>query len=222
MGPGITLSDQQREADDAPLTPLGEFMQRRNAELGLSVSAVALRVGISRATWYRIARGESASPGVRVLRGLARVYRVRAPELFALAACADWPSTASRARAVDPTGEPGDALWRCRYERQVRAGSWIELRLELLNLSDQPWLDAQVRGIHDAWLPLGDGDARPAKGCGEGRAQLVPTGPGDWVQTRLILQAPVGTGPWVFGLALYTQDSLLPLGAGALVVVEIT
>ena len=61
MGQRANPPDDDDEA--ATLTPLGEFMQRRNAELGLSVSAVAQRVGMSRATWYRIAQGESSSPG---------------------------------------------------------------------------------------------------------------------------------------------------------------
>ena len=63
MGPRAARKDD--DTDELPLTPLGEFMQRRNAELGLSVAAVAQRVGMSRATWYRISRGESSSPGVR-------------------------------------------------------------------------------------------------------------------------------------------------------------
>lgn len=226
MGRQTALTDPQPDDDAALLTPLGEFMQRRNAELGLSVATVAQRVGMSRATWYRMARGESASPGVRLLRGLARVYKVRAAELFALAAYVDTPAPASRTRAPAAAREAGDALWRCRHERQVQAGSWVEVHLELQNLSDQPWLGAEVRGMHDAWLPLGDGDARGSKACGKGsslpacRAALAPTGPGEWVQARLTLRAPPAPGRCVFCLVLCTGSAMEPMGAGAFLLIE--
>ena len=47
MGPGDARSDQDDDADAVLLTPLGEFMQRRHAELGLSVAAVGNAVGSS-------------------------------------------------------------------------------------------------------------------------------------------------------------------------------
>ena len=207
MGQGPTLDD----VDEASaLTPLGEFMLRRNAELGLSVSAVAQRVGMSRATWYRIARGESASPGLHLLRGLARVYKVRAAELFTLAAYSDpTPAPAlARARAGSHLPEAGDALWRCRHDRQARPGALITVELELLNLSDHPWQGAEVRPVHDGWLPLRGGAVRtvggPLGGVGpaSGTAPLQPTGPGEWALARLTLRAPVATGDWVLCLAL--------------------
>lgn len=225
MRPGIALNDPDDDAA-ALLTPLGEYMQRRNAELGLSVSAVAQRVGMSRATWYRIARGESASPGVRVLRGLARVYRVRAAELFALAAHADPSPSASRPQGTNPGREPGDALWRCRHERRVRPGSWLDVHLELRNLSDQPWRHAEVRGLHDTWLVLGESDPRAQRACGEGRglsscrARLAPTGPGEWVQAQITLRAPLAFGSCIFCLHLYTEPSMGPVGAGVFLVME--
>ena len=226
MGPGDARSDQDDDADAVLLTPLGEFMQRRHAELGLSVAAVAKRVGMSRATWYRIARGESASPSVRLLRDLARVYKVRAAELFALAADADLPSSTARTRAPVATREAGDVLWRIRYEQQVRAAAWIDVHLALQNLSDQPWLAAEVRGIHDAWLLLGDDAARPSKACGQGRGQaacsapLAPTRPGEWGEAFLTLRAPLSTGSGVFCLALFTGPSMQPTGTGAFLFIE--
>jgi transcriptional regulator with XRE-family HTH domain len=206
MGLGPILDDDEAAA----LTPLGEFMQRRNAELGLSVSAVAQRVGMSRATWYRIARGESASPGLHLLRGLARVYKVRAAELFTLVANSDpTPAPAlTRARAGSHLPEAGDALWRCRHERQARPGTLIAVELELLNLSDHPWRGAEVRPVHDGWLPMRSGAARTLGGPQGGgglascTAPLQPTGPGEWALARLTLRAPVATGDWVLCLAL--------------------
>lgn len=224
MGPRASPTDKENDA--APVTALGEFMQRRNAELGLSVAAVAQRVGMSRATWYRIARGESASPGVRVLRGLARVYKVRAAELFALAAYADTPAPAARTRASGPAREAGDALWRCRYERQVRPGSWVDVQLELRNLSDRPWLGAEVRALHDAWLPLGDARARAQPAHSEDRGPprccipLATTGPGEWVQASLKLRAPLVSGPCVFCLALYPGPAAPPVGTGVFLLIE--
>lgn len=226
MASAGALHSHDEDAGVALLTPLGAFMQRRNAELGLSVAAVAQRVGMSRATWYRIARGESASPGIRVLRGLARVYKARAAELFALAAHTGPPTAASRVGATTAAWDAGDALWRCRHERQVRAGSWVDVQLELLNLSNQPWLSAEVRSFHDAWLPLGEGDARPARARGDGRglppccAALAPTGPGEWVQARLTLRAPLTLGPCIFCLALYTGPSAMPVGCGIFLFIE--
>lgn len=226
MGPRDAHEHKEQDDDAAPLTPLGEFMRRRNADLGLSVAAVAQRVGISRATWYRIAHGESASPGVRVLRGLARIYRVRAAELFALAAYASAPAAASRTRPAGPTPEAGDALWRCRHERLVRSGSWLDVQLDLLNLSDRPWLDAEVRGLHQAWLPLGDQAIGRQPACGYARgvppccAPLAPTGPGEWVQARLTLRAPLAIGPFVYCLSLQTQPGALSTGTGTFVYVE--
>lgn len=226
MGRRTALTDPKPDDDAVLLTPLGEFMQRRNAELGLSVAAVAQRVGMSRATWYRMARGESASPGVRLLRGLARVYKVRAAELFALAAYADTPTSAPRTRVPAPAREAGDALWRCRYEQQVQAGSWLDVHLELQNLSDQPWLGAEVRGVQDAWLPLGDGEVRTSKACGQGRgvpacrAELVPTGPGEWVQARLTLRAPPAPGPYVLCLVLSIGPAMQPMGTGVFLFME--
>ncbi len=225
MGPAASQKEQEPEA--ALLTPLGEFMQRRNAELGLSVAAVAQRVGMSRATWYRIARGESASPGLRVLRGLARIYKVRAAELFALAAYADAPAPAPRNRPTGPAPETGDALWRCHYERQVRPGAWLDVQLALRNLSDRPWLGAEVRAVHDRWLLLlGDGHARAPQACGAGnglppcRAALAPTAPGEWVQVCLTLQAPLTRGPCVFCLMLQTNPAMPSSGTGTFVCIE--
>ncbi len=225
MGQGPVLADEDDES--AALTPLGEFMQRRNAELGLSVSAVAQRVGMSRATWYRIARGESSSPGVRLLRGLARVYKVRAAELFTLAAYSDPAPVATRARAGGGHApEAGDALWRCRHERQVPPGASITVELELLNLSDRPWQAAEVRGLHDNWLPLRDGALRPslthsdARGLVPCRTPLTPTGPGEWVQAQLTLRAPLAAGDWVLCLDLCTSPAAPPAGAGVFVFIE--
>lgn len=224
MGPAASQKELEPEA--ALLTPLGEFMQRRNAELGLSVAAVAQRVGMSRATWYRIVRGESASPGLRVLRGLARIYKVRAAELFALAAYADAPAPAPRNRPTGPAPETGDALWRCQYERQVRPGAWLDVQLALRNLSDRPWLGAEVRGVHDRWLLLGDGHARATQACGNSDglppccAALAPTAPGEWVQTCLKLRAPLTRGPCVFCLTLHTDASAPSSGTGTFVCIE--
>lgn len=226
MGPGAALKNPIEEADAALLTPLGEFMQRRNAELGLSVAAVSQRAGMSRATWYRIARGESASPGLRVLRGLARIYKVRAAELFALAAYADAPAPAPRNQPAGPAPETGDALWRCQYERQVRPGTRLDIQLALRNLSDRPWLGAEVRGVHDRWLPLGDGHARAPQACGAGNglpsccAALAPTAPGEWVQACLTLRAPLTLGPCVFCLMLHTDASAPAPGAGVYLFIE--
>ncbi|MBK9359644.1 MAG: helix-turn-helix domain-containing protein [Rubrivivax sp.] len=230
MGPRAARKDD--DTDELPLTPLGEFMQRRNAELGLSVAAVAQRVGMSRATWYRISRGESSSPGVRVLRGLARVYKVRATELFTLAAYSEPAPAASRAHTSSHAPEAGDALWRCRHDRQVRAGSALDVGLELLNLSDHPWLGAEVRGLHDDWLPLRDAGPRPSHLAGVRRGQLPwrtalpPTGPGEWALARLTLQAPPAAGEWVVCLALCSAPSTphagtgTGTGAGAFVFIE--
>jgi transcriptional regulator with XRE-family HTH domain len=229
MGQGPTLDDDD---EASPLTPLGEFMLRRNSELGLSVSAVAQRVGMSRATWYRIARGESASPGLHLLRGLARVYKVRAAELFTLAAYSDpTPAPAlARARAGSHLPEAGDALWRCRHERQARPGALITLELELLNLSDHPWHGAEVRSVHEDWLPLRGGALRfPGGPQGVGgpascRAPLQPTGPGEWALARLTLRAPLVTGEWALCLALCNVPAGAPAavtaGAGAFVLME--
>ena len=226
MGPGRAPRDDG-EDDSAPLTALGEFMQRRNAELGLSVAAVAQRVGMSRATWYRIARGESASPAVHLLRGLARVYRVRTAELLALAAGVDMQPPAPKAMPAAPLREAGDALWRCRYERQVRPGALVEVGVDLLNLSDQPWLHAEVRGIHDAWLALGLHDEHPTRACGQGRglppcgAALAPTAPGEWAHAQMLLRAPLASGPCVFGLTLRLDPMGQPVGHGALLTLEV-
>ena len=225
--PGIGPNDPQEEADAALLSPLGEFMQRRNAELGLSVSVVAQRVGMSRATWYRIARGESASPDLRLLRGLARVYKVRADELFALAANTATPPAPSPAKAAQPRHEAGDVLWRCRHERRVRAGTWVDVQLELRNLSDRAWTGAEVRSFHDGWLRLGEAGKSPQPGCGTGpglppcRAPLAPTGPGEWVQAQLRLRAPPAAGPCVFCLALCMPPAMSPTGAGVFLFVDI-
>ena len=224
MGPGAALNDD--DTDDALLTPLGEFMRRRNAELGLSVAAVAQRVGMSRATWYRIARGESASPGLHLLRGLARVYRVRAAELFALAASADALLSTPQARTSSSAGDAGGVLWRCRYERRVRPGTMVEVQLELLNLSDRPWVGAEVHCIHEGWLPLRFDAAAPRQSLHASRgvpllkAVLAPTPPGDWVQTRIALQAPSTKGHFVACLALYAEHPLLPTGTGAFLLIE--
>lgn len=228
MGQGMAPTDEQNEddADAVPLTALGEFMQRRNAELGLSVAAVAQRVGMSRATWYRIARGESASPGVRLLRGLARVYKVRAAELFALAAYVDTPASATGSRASGQAREAGDALWRCRYERQVRPGDRVDVLLELRNLSNQPWLGAEVRALHDGWLPLTPGSAYGPLAGGDGHdprrscAPLAPTGPGEWVQAQMALRAPPIPGPCVFCLVLYPGTAAVTAGPGVFLFVD--
>ncbi len=228
MGPRAARKDD--DTDELPLTPLGEFMQRRNAELGLSVSAVAQRVGMSRATWYRIARGESASPGLHLLRGLARVYKVRAHELFALAASTEAPPpppTALPSQRPSRAAEAGDALWRCRYDRQVRPGALLEVQLELLNLSHQPWLGAEVHALHDGWLPLGEGRAHAQSARGERSglpsciAALAATGPGEWARADLDLRAPLVAGPWVLCLVLHSGPKALPAGAGALVAIEV-
>ena len=224
MGQGPTLDDDD---EASALTPLGEFMLRRNAELGLSVSAVAQRVGMSRATWYRIARGESASPGLHLLRGLARVYKVRAAELFTLAAYSDPAPVATRARAGGGHApEAGDALWRCRHERQVRPGASFTVELELLNLSDRPWQGAEVRALHDDWLPLRDGALRSsptqsdARGLAPCRTPLTPTGPGEWVQAQLTLRAPLAAGDWILCLDLCVAPATPPAGAGVFVFIE--
>ncbi|MFO1341084.1 MAG: helix-turn-helix transcriptional regulator [Burkholderiaceae bacterium] len=220
--------EPESEPDAAWLTPLGEFMRRRNAELGLGVATVAQRVGISRATWYRIARGDCASPGIRVLRGLARVYRVRAAELFALAAQVDLPPAPRPAAAASTAErEAGDALWRCRYPRQVGRGAWLPVELELLNLSDRPWQRAEVRGFHEAWLTPGGagaaaGDPRGrADSAARCRAPLPSTGPGEWARVPIRLLAPAEPGAWVFCLCLHLDASAPPIGAGALLAVEV-
>jgi transcriptional regulator with XRE-family HTH domain len=227
MGQGPTLGDDDDEA--TAMTPLGEFMKRRNAELGLSVSAVAQRVGMSRATWYRLARGESSSPGVRVLRGLARVYKVRPGELFTLAAHSDAAPATVPARAASHAPEAADALWRCRHERQALPGALITVELDLLNLSGRPWQGAEVQALHDDWLPLRDGAPRsPCSPPGVGdpvprSAPLPPTGPGDWAQARLTLRAPVATGDWVLCLALCVAPAAVPANlhtAGVCVVIQ--
>lgn len=207
MGLGSSADDDDDEA--SLLTPLGEFMLRRNAELGLSVSAVAQRVGMSRATWYRMARGESTSPGMRLLRGLARVYQVRPAELFTLAAYSDptlGPAPANRCSSHAP--QPGDVLWRCRHEPQTRPGGWLTVELQLLNLSGAPWREAEIRPVHRDWLPLHP-QTPPAgtrlRALGEAAsctATLHPTEPGEWTQARLMLRAPESPGDWLLCLAL--------------------
>jgi transcriptional regulator with XRE-family HTH domain len=224
MGQGPTLDDDD---EASALTPLGEFMLRRNAELGLSVSAVAQRVGMSRATWYRMARGESASPSLQLLRGLARVYKVRAHELFTLAASTD-PSPPAAVSPQDTlrAAEAGDALWRCRYDRQVRPGALLEVQLELLNLSRQPWQGAEVHALHDGWLLLGNDPvpSQPACSAGYGlprcSSPLPSTGPQEWALASLALRAPLVAGAWVFCLALRFDPQALPAGAGAFLCIE--
>lgn len=192
-----------------PLTPLGDFMRRRNVELGLSVAAVAQRVGMSRATWYRIARGECVSPGMRVLRGLARVYKVAAADLLALAL--DTPAEAPVAGTPAPAPEVGDALWRIRHPKRVLAGSGVELRLDLQNLSGQPWRHAVIRAAHSRWLPLGNDHgpalhslaADPLACC----ATLTPSLPGDWARAHMLLQAPPVAGRFACCLGLHTTPS---------------
>lgn len=226
MGPRDPDDHLEKDDETALLTPLGEFMRRRNADLGLSVAAVTQRVGISRATWYRIAHGESASPCARVLRGLARIYRVRAAELFALAAYASAPPAAIRPRAAGPTPETDDALWRCRHERLVQPGSWLDVQLELQNLSDRPWMGAEVRGLHPAWLQLSDQSMSLQAACGYDSGvppccvPLAPTGPGEWVQARMTLRAPLATGPFVFCLSLHRQTGQSVTHTGAYLYVE--
>lgn len=226
MGPGAALHQPDDDADAALLTPLGEFMQRRNAELGLSVAAVSQRVGMSRATWYRIARGESASPGVRVLRGLARVYKVRAAELFALAEHIDAPPVAPPGPAARPLPEAGDALWRLRYEQRVRAGTWVDVQVEVRNLSGQTWRQAEVRGLCDAWLLPGHPGERLQPGHADhhdlplGRALLPTTAPGEWAMARLTLRAPSAAGHCIYCLTLHTGDTAAPAGTGVFLSVE--
>lgn len=227
MGPGASPTASEPEPDGPLLTPLGEFMQRRNAELGLSVAAVAQRVGMSRATWYRIARGECASPGLRLLRGLARVYKVRAAEVFALAADVDPRSSLTHTTAPDTGRQAGDALWRCGYDRRVRAGTWVDVHIELQNLSDRPWLGAELRDLHDAWLWLPDGPS-PSTPLRAGyqepticRETLPPTRPGEWVTSSLSLRAPLAVGRWVFCLALNTEPAGdQPAGPGMCLLLE--
>ncbi|MBK6853642.1 MAG: helix-turn-helix domain-containing protein [Burkholderiales bacterium] len=214
----IDLPDRARGDEADPWTPLGEFMLRRNSELGLSVSAVAQRVGMSRATWYRIARGEVASPGVRVLRGLSRVYRVPAAELLALAGTSGMPRPGPTTQATAPTQEPGDALWRCRHQHQVQTGSWVDVYLALLNLSDSAWLGAEVRTIHDRWLAFDDSSDAQELACGNangptsGRTALPPTGPGDWAVAHLRLRAPQVAGRFALCLVLHTAPAQPPVG----------
>jgi transcriptional regulator with XRE-family HTH domain len=228
MGPGSTLTEPEHETEPALLTPLGAFMQRRNAELGLSIAGVARRAGMSRATWYRLARGECASPGVRLLRALARVYRVRAAEILALAAEVDVHPSPHPATGPVPAREAGDALWRCRYERHARPGAWIDVQVDLFNLSDRAWLDAEVQGIHGQWWPIGDGashSAGPMPGTQEPvpcRVALAPTGPGEWVRAQTRLQAPLVAGPAVYCLALCCGPAMHPVGAATCLLIEVT
>ena len=227
MDRGASPNAPEPEPDGPLLTPLGAFMQRRNAELGLSVAAVAQRVGMSRATWYRIARGECASPGLRLLRGLARVYKVRAAEVFALAADVDPRSSLTHTTAPDTGRQAGDALWRCGYDRRVRAGTWVDVHIELQNLSDRPWVGAELRGLHDAWLCLPDGPA-PSTQFRAGderqttcRETLAPTRPGEWVATRMLLRAPLAVGRWVFCMALNAEPAgNQPAGPGLCLLLE--
>lgn len=228
MGPRAARKDD--DTDDALLTPLGEFMQRRNAELGLTVSTVAQRVGMSRASWYRIARGESASPDLQLLRGLARVYKVRAHDLFALAASTDAPlpppSPRPSLQGAHREAEAGDALWRCRYDRRVRPGALLEVQVELQNLSRQAWQGAEVHALHDTWLSLGQAPAPAQPACGVGRGlprcstPLPSTGPDEWAQASLALRAPLTTGAWILYLALRLDPRALPAGTGAILCIE--
>lgn len=226
MAPMVARGGRTYQDDGAPLTPLGEFMQRRNADLGLSVAEVAQRVGMSRATWYRIARGTCVSPSIRLLRGLARVYKVRAADLFALASGSDSRPPSAPVEKNGGMREAGDVVWRCRHERRVQAGSWVDVKLELLNLSDRTWLGLEVRGLHDAWLTLGAEHPRRARTHRHGReplpcrAVLAAAHPGDWVHAALALQAPREPATSVFCLSLYAGASTAPIGAGALLVVE--
>lgn len=219
MGPGAARPDDDETADTL-LTPLGEFMQRRNAELGLSISDVARRVGMSRASWYRIARGESTSPGLHLLRGLARVYRVPAAEVFALAASIDAPAAPSPARHVGRIADAGDALWRCHHDRRHRPGALVEVRLELLNLSDRPWAGAEVRVLHPGWLHAPDAEAAAAPALVAADAPLPHTPPGDWVQARLALQAPRAKGLFASCLTLHLGKAVPSSGAGAFILIE--
>lgn len=224
MGP--RAARKYDDTDDALLTPLGEFMQRRNAELSLTVSTVAQRVGMSRASWYRIARGESASPGMHLLRGLARVYRVRAAELFALAASAEATPSPSVTRPGSHAPEAGDALWRCHYERRHRAGSTVEVRLDLQNLSDRAWVGAEVRSVHPGWIDLAEASTtaprvRPLAAPGHPAAvQLPPTSPGEWAQASLAMPTPPGPGAFAAALGLHLGNPPRLAGSGALLLIE--
>lgn len=60
-------------------------MVRRGRELDLTVKDVCQRVGVTREAWYRLSRGETSSPSLRLLCKLADVYRVAPIRLIRMA-----------------------------------------------------------------------------------------------------------------------------------------
>jgi|APTNR8051073442_1049403.scaffolds.fasta_scaffold47661_1 transcriptional regulator with XRE-family HTH domain len=190
---------------------LGQYMARRNTELGLTVVEVCRRVGMSRASWYRIAAGESASPALRLLRGLARVYRVRPVALYALAAHDETRGLAAWPAVGDSPHEPADVIWRCRFASTAFAGGRVEVRFDLLNLSAQPWCDAEVRAVHPGWLvldPRSGGPSRVDHSPPDAQAARLPsTEPGHWVSARLCLDVPLHPGRYLSCWSLHRARS---------------
>jgi transcriptional regulator with XRE-family HTH domain len=67
-----------------PIT-LGQLIQRRRTELGLSLSEIARRAGIDKGTISLLERGKNTHPTPHVLRSLADGLEMTVADLFASA-----------------------------------------------------------------------------------------------------------------------------------------
>lgn len=215
MGPKAAIPAPQEHDPDETLTALGRFMQQRNQDLGLSVAVVCERVGMSRASWYRIARGETASPAHRLLQGLARVYRVRASHLFALA------TQAEARNAVESRHLPraDDALWRCAYPGQIKPGRTFEVEFEVLNLSGDTWFGARLCPSPPYWIAVAGASRKtlPMETAAASATALpvsLPigaTGVGRWARLRTEVLSPPLPGRyqscWALQMGSATETS---------------
>jgi len=63
---------------------IGKMLKKARKELGLTQAQVADKIGISSNYYSMIERGERENPGSRVIRGIAKVLKLKASDLFPL------------------------------------------------------------------------------------------------------------------------------------------